>query len=325
MAGSVEEAGFWLPSEFFDDFGSDKEYLGKNHAADPVSEFCFPTEFPYDFHTETGDNFKEKRRVMSTSPQSTLSHLWSFSSRSSGGSSSGSPNVVISPPATPLGTAEKDAVGELIYRAAGQVAKLKLNSGDASGPAKHSGLPGPPKRPEQLANKQPSPSVLHNIYLEEQMMKQQMMNNGWAVQPNPTRIGRSGSRGFLFGGAAVKRESAGTGVFLPRRYANNSISNDCAANAYSSDYRKSPGQYSSAPNIPERNVHALNKKNFDRINGYVPSQSQFQPKFNPGFVSEYDMLMARRNALIVQHRRSLLLEKSSPMSRVMCLPREWTY
>ncbi|GFP86340.1 hypothetical protein PHJA_000777800 [Phtheirospermum japonicum] len=335
MSGSVEGAGFWLPSEFFDDIVTDKDNLDKNHAADSDSEFCFPTEFPYDFQIETGDRFKEKRCVMSTSPQSTLSHLWSFSARSAGGSSNGSPNGVTSPPATPLG-AEKDAVGELIYRAAGQVAKLKLNGGDVPGPAKHSGLPGPPRSLERLypaANK-PSPSVFHNIYLQEQMMKQRkqgsgmwyseaQMYHGWSVQQDPTRIGRSGSSGVLFGGsggAAVKRECAGTGVFLPRRYGN--ISDDCA-NAYSSDSRKRPG-HSSAPYIPERNVHALNKS-FDKINGYVPSQPQFQPKFSPGFVSEYDLLMARRNAFIAQHRRILLVEKSNPMSCGMCLPQDWTY
>ncbi|KAL3652189.1 hypothetical protein CASFOL_001870 [Castilleja foliolosa] len=306
MAGSVEGAGFWLPSEFFDDFDpTDKINLDKSHAAD---EFCFPTEFPYDFEITTGQNNNEKRRVLPTSPQSTLSHQWSFSARSASGSSNGSPNGMTSPPATNLG-ARNDAVEELIYRAVGQVANLKLNFGDVSGPDKYS---SPPKRLDQLypASNKPRLSVFHNIY---QKQGSAQMYQGWSVQKNPTRTGSSDPSG-------MKRECAGTGVFLPRTYGN--ISNDCANNAYSADSHQRTGEhilacltslvsgfthtqsswtfnllvyleietqfsgYSSTPYIPERNVHALNK-NFDRINGYVPFQPQFQPKFNPGFVSEY--------------------------------------
>ncbi|KAI3470804.1 hypothetical protein Pfo_027467 [Paulownia fortunei] len=348
MADSVEGAGFWLPSEFFDDFLMDKENLDKNHSAESDSEFCFPTEFPYDFETEN-DEHLEKHWVMSTSPQSTLAHLGSWSGRSVGGSTNGSPNGVTSPPTTPLG-AKNDAVGNLIYRAAGQVAKLKLNGGDVPGPTKHKGLLGPPRSLEQLytAAKNPNPSVFQNIYLEQHMVKQQkqgcgmwysepqmyqmrtgravggMGQDAWSIQQNPTRIVGSRARAVLLGGsgggggAAVKRECAGTGVFLPRRYGSN---NDC--NPYSSDSHKRPGY--SATIIPDRNLHALNK-NFDNMNGFAPSQPQCQPKFNRGFgIPEYDFLMARRNALMLQHRRSLLLEGSSPMSRDILLPQEWTY
>ncbi|KAK6145422.1 hypothetical protein DH2020_022242 [Rehmannia glutinosa] len=329
MAGSVEGAGFWLPSEFFDDFAMDKENFEKNHIAESDPDFCFPTEFPYDFELEN-DEHLVKRGVMSTSPQSTLAHVWSSSGRSAGWSSNGSPNGVTSPPTTPFG-GENDSVGDLIYRAAGQVAKLKLDSGDVPGPTKRNGLLGPPRSLEQLhpAANNPNPSVFHNIYLQQQMVKQQnqgcgmwysepqmhqmrsgravgqMVQDGWSIQRNPTRMGR---------------ECAGTGVFLPRRYGNNN-NNDC--NAYSSDSRKKTG-YSGAY-IPDRNVHALNKNYDNKINDFAPFQPQFQPKFNRGFVSEYDLLMARRNALMLQHRRSLLVEGSSPMSRGICLPQEWTY
>ncbi|PIN22879.1 hypothetical protein CDL12_04407 [Handroanthus impetiginosus] len=355
MADSVEGAGFWLPSEFFDDFLMDKQNLNKTYSAESHSEFCFPTEFPYDFETET-DEHLGKRWVLSTSPQSTLAHLGSWSGRSAGGSSNGSPNGVPSPPTSPFG-AKNDAVEDLIYRAAGQVAKLKLNGGEGFGPTKNKGLLGPPESLEQFypAVKNPNPSVFQGIYSRQHMVKQQKQGSGmwytepqmyqvragraaggmgqdaWPIQQNPSRIVGSAPRAVLMGGsgggvggggAAVKRGCAGTGVFLPRRYVNN---NEC--NAYSSDSHKKPG-YSSG------NVHALNR-NLDNMNVFPQPQSQCQPKFNRGFVPEYDLLMARRNAAIMlQHRRNLLLEGrnllldgSSPAlaHRGIYLPQDWTY
>ncbi|KAL6526756.1 hypothetical protein OROGR_015846 [Orobanche gracilis] len=292
MAGSVEGAGFWLPSEFFDDFVMGKGNLEKNHTAESNSEFCFPNEFPYDFEIQSGEHFKEKRRVMSTSPQSTLANMWSFSGQSPSGSSNGSPNGVNSPPTTPPGE-ENNSVGDLIYRAAGQVEKLKLNGGSV----KHAGLLAPPKNVERLyaAAHNPNLSVFHYLYLQEQMVKQQKQGSGvcycepqmyqmrsgkgkavagtgqhaWPIQPNPTRIGRLDPKTVLFGGFrsgdVVKRQCAGTGVFLPRRYGN---IND----GYSPVFSR------------ERNVHVVDT-NLDKINGFAPSRPQFHPEFiNPEYV-----------------------------------------
>lgn len=58
MADSVEGAGFWLPSEFFDDFLMDKENFDKTNASDSDSEFCFPTDFPYDFETNSHERLE---------------------------------------------------------------------------------------------------------------------------------------------------------------------------------------------------------------------------------------------------------------------------
>ncbi|KAL0452804.1 UNVERIFIED_CONTAM: hypothetical protein Slati_1258500, partial [Sesamum latifolium] len=153
------------------------------------------------------------RWVMSTSPKSTLAHVGSWMGGSAGGSSNGSPDGVPSPPTTPLGS-KNDAIGDLIYRAAGQVAKLKLNGGGGPGPTKHKGLLGPPRSVEQLypTAKNPNPSVFQNIYLQQQMVKQQKQGCGcgivshkcikwgveeqpgewgqdaWPIQQNPTRI-----------------------------------------------------------------------------------------------------------------------------------------
>lgn len=179
MAETAEAAGFWLPSEFFDDFQVEKENLDKNNTTESDSEFCFPTEFPYDFGTKSdellevyknffsfnflffcsiffnGSPFSQKRWLMSTSPQSTLSHMSSWNGRSAGGSTNGSPNGFPSPPTTP----KNDAVGDLIYLAAGQVARLKLHGGGVNaGPTKPKGLVAPPRS-------LPDPSVVPNIYV----------------------------------------------------------------------------------------------------------------------------------------------------------------
>lgn len=87
----------------------------------------------------------QKARVLSGSPQSTLIQVGSWSGQSTM-SSNGSPNgpsQVSSPPTTPLGV-NNDA-WDLIYQAAGQVARLKMNGG-VDGPTRNPGLLGPPKR-----------------------------------------------------------------------------------------------------------------------------------------------------------------------------------
>ncbi|KAI3458627.1 hypothetical protein Pfo_015290 [Paulownia fortunei] len=351
-SGSVEGAGFWLPTEFLtdDDFLMDKENFNKSNNTESGSEFCFPTEFPYDFETE-GNQRLEKLWVMSTSPQSTLAYLGSWTARSAGGSSNGSPNGVPSPPATPLG-AKYDAVGDLIYRAAGQVAKLKLNRGDGlgPGPTKDKGLLGPPRSvalfyPEA---KNPNPSVFPNTHFQQKQQnescgvwysQQKVYENrggrtvggmgqaAWTLQQNPTR-GRAvllgGSGGGGGGGATAKRACAGTGVFLPRRYGNNNDSN-----GYSSDSRKKPGCPTAL--FPRRAAVHAHTKNFNNLNGFAQPQPQSQPRFNAGFIPDYSMypLMVRRHEVLLQQRRSLLTslaERSSMMtSRDLFLPQEWNY
>lgn len=77
-----------------------------------------------------------------------------------------------------------------------------------------------------------------------QMYQMRMGQDAWPVHPNSTRIvgsrGRAAALAVAGGGAAAKRGCAGTGVFLPRRYANNN--NDCNA-AYASDSRRKSGTF----------------------------------------------------------------------------------
>ncbi|KAK4431733.1 hypothetical protein Salat_0935400 [Sesamum alatum] len=341
MAKSVEEAGFWLPAEFLtdDDFLMGKENF--NNAASE-SEFRFPSEFPYDFETG-GRQRLEKLWVMSTSPQSTLAHLGSWAARSAGGSSNGSPNGVPSPPATPLGS-EYDAIGDLIYRAAGQVAKLKLNGGH--GPTKQKGLLAPPRSLAQFypESKTLNPSVFPNTHFQAKPQnegcgvwysQQQVYQNrggrpaegmgqaAWTLQQSqnrgrPVLFGGSGNGGGG-GGAAVKRACAGTGVFLPRRYGNNNDSNP-----YSSDSHKKPG--CSAAVFPGRAAAHSHTNNFSNMNGFAQSQPQPQPRLSRGFIPDYNaLMMARRHTVVLQQRLTSLEGGSSLVSRDLYLPQDWTY
>lgn len=82
---------------------------------------------------------------MSGSPQSTLSGIGSWSNN---GSPTGPSSQVPSPPTTPFG-AQNDT-WDLIYAAAGQVARLKMNSVDGAVKFSNSngrGLLGPPRSP----------------------------------------------------------------------------------------------------------------------------------------------------------------------------------
>lgn len=99
----------------------------------------------------------QKAKMVSGSPQSTLTKVGSWSGRSTM-SSNGSPNgpsQVSSPPTTPL--AVENDPWELIYQAAGQIARLKMSGAD--GFNSNPGILGPPKRlstPPPLKNSSPA-------------------------------------------------------------------------------------------------------------------------------------------------------------------------
>ncbi|KAK2637471.1 hypothetical protein Ddye_032263 [Dipteronia dyeriana] len=111
------------------------------------------------------------------------------------------------------------------------------------------------------------------------------------------------------GGGGVKRECAGTGVFLPRRYGNNNFNNN------PHDSRKKLG--CSTVLLPAKVVQALNL-NFEDIHSYVST----------GFGPNYDALMARRNALLMLQKRSLRADPAinhHHHHEQLHLPQDWTY
>lgn len=391
-------------------------FSGSNFAA----LHCFPSQFPYDYgssllsspvessigSTETESDEEdsllteltrhlkisgttapthnhEKGMVLSSSPQSTLTQVGSWSGRSTV-SSSGSPNgpsQVCSPPTTPLGS--KNDAWDLIYQAAGQVARLKVNAGD--GPSTTAVLSGPKKwllAPQPLRTSAGSTFRLgqwqqvggdemlkqagcgtwsrevKTRWSYEQELSQHQAGRlgagtgGWNMngrgfdphscawpslqiqqgnQLKPRNLGfREGlycadGYGYEFGfgstggvsggggGGGLKKERIGTGVFLPRRYGNiNNPSN-------MSDSRKKPGS-SHMLQHPTRAMPELNKIG----SGICVAQPQ-RARNNLGAVTDYETLIARRNAILTgQERRSVGTEPSS-MSHEICLPQEWTY
>ncbi|GMI80801.1 hypothetical protein like AT2G39870 [Hibiscus trionum] len=329
-----------------------------------VSTHVFPTEFPYEFsalssspvesvvestETESSDEDEflagltrrlaystsqkltvptlsldknEKNGALGNSPRSTLSGLggWSFSSNNS----SNGPSQVPSPPTTPF--CAHNNTWDLIYAAAGQVARLKMSnevpkytnfSHGKAFPFNHA-------QTTQFNGRQVKASNWQAQVQQQQQQQQQIQSrirtnvaggrpiglpqSSWPplqVQSKPKQPQNhpgSGMRAMFLGGSGgVKRECAGTGVFIPRRYDTTTTTTTGSSKGCSTVL------------VPAKVVQALNL-NFDDANNI-----HVQPQFNPSFASNYDALVARRNALLAQARRNYRQEGS------LNLPQEWTY
>nr|GMD57474.1 Tripartite terminase [Ipomoea batatas] len=268
------------------------------------------------------------------SPQSTLARVGSWSGMSAG---SGSPNgsSQISSPTTPL-AAKNDAWDLILQAAAGQVARLKMRAGDEL-PGTRTFAPLPPHAAVHNARLQKP--VGAQMVKQQQGCGSAMWDNGCYIEPPPLfqarasraavlggavpfvengRYGRplvgggaagraaalrslhfqhqtrSGRPAMPFGGSAaaggvsgafgVKKERSGTGVFLPRKYGNNNKPIDS-------------GNKTGCCNPTAKLVHGLHKNNIEDINGAV------QPRLNGVFLSDYEMLIARRNAAVLAQQR----------------------
>ncbi|XP_057441858.1 uncharacterized protein LOC130733647 [Lotus japonicus] len=115
----------------------------------------------------------------------------------------------------------------------------------------------------------------------------------------------SGSRPGSQGGSGVKRGCAGTGVFLPRQYG--------------APPPESCKKTNCAPVlVPAKVIHALNMNmNIDELN------AARQPRLLNDLGVDYDALIARRNAILMQQR--LILQRKEAASYEIRLPQEWTY
>ncbi|XP_010554632.1 PREDICTED: uncharacterized protein LOC104824295 [Tarenaya hassleriana] len=117
------------------------------------------------------DQTEEKRQIVSTSPQSTLSGLGSWSASGSG-SPNGPSSQVPSPPTTPF---RKDDAWDIISAAAGQVAKLKMGGGrDGDG-----------ERLLFRPNPNPSPNIGHHSPAPEPILPQQGKHQSGAFCSDP--------------------------------------------------------------------------------------------------------------------------------------------
>ncbi|MED6186566.1 hypothetical protein PIB30_067947 [Stylosanthes scabra] len=283
---------------------------------------------------------------MAGSPQSTLSGFGSWSGRSlvSGeGTPSGSSRVP-SPSTTPL--PDQNDPWEVIYQAAGQVARMKMNGhvsqsnrGFLNSPLATAAAPknlnntaacrsfcshAPQVCQEQVLNQQcgsiwgrqeagnkaywllPQQNGAREVSYESVKCGNRLQSAWPQLQQNqsPMQYAGSGLRVSVPPGSAPKRASSGgTGVFLPRHYGN------------TAEPRKKTG---SAPVVvPAKVVHALNMN----IEGF--NCPTIQPRFSNAFATDYDALLARRNAVLMQQRSRARLEEAS--SYEVRLPQEWTY
>ncbi|CAJ1862855.1 unnamed protein product [Sphenostylis stenocarpa] len=280
----------------------------------------------------TFSEIPRKTQGLVGSPQSTLSGIGSWSGGSAG-SGDGSPNGysrVPSPSTTQFD--ENNDPWEVIYAAAGQVARWKMNNSHVSqfdvqnsrGLLTHSrpnqsfsqvnqfvrpkqqcgSVWGRPTRPnwsgqqQQVQVQNRAREFGHesvNVKCTRPLCLPQSAWPSPQVQQQNSRVqfAGSGSRAAVpgAGGSSVKRVCGGTGVFLPRHYETPSES------------RKKTG---CAPPVllPAKVVHALNL-NIDDLNGAS------QQRFSNAFASDYDAIIARRKALLMQQRLSFRREEAT--------------
>lgn len=313
----------------------------------------------------------EKPWLFSTSPQSTLTGFGPWSNRS-GFSSNGSPNGpsprVPSPPVTP--PAKNDAAWDLLYEAAGQVARLKMNALAAQVNYHHShnhnhnhsnqqnrGLLGAhrnvslptkshhhhrhqhlssfydfPHTPQEFQLEQVKRQVNSgNFYCQHHNHHQQRRSCGggplglpqsaWPpLRPSHHRHPNNGPgmRAVFLNGPGtgsmpgMKRQSTGTGVFLPRRAGT-------TTHQPPPESRKKP-----AVLLPARVVQALNL-DFEELNNGVSPNSQ--SRFGSGLLSDHEIIMARRNAIMEQQRKNIIRNEgvASMVGHEIRLPSDWTY
>ncbi|RZB72929.1 uncharacterized protein LOC114382721 [Glycine soja] len=364
----MSHAGLWLPPQFL---AGDPDTTLSN------SDFSFPSEFPYEFglsSPESSDDGEEdffaglsrrlgqtslhetRKQLSSTvseiprktqglvgSPQSTLAGIGSWSGRSAV-SGDGSPNGysrVPSPSTTPFD--ENNDPWEVIYAAAVQIARMKMNNNNQV-PAQYDfhnnrrllthhcpnrSFNQVVRAKQQCGSDWGRPTKPNNYLVQQQQVKVQSRArefghesvnakctrpSAWPPsqvqqQNNRVQFGGSGSR---VGGSSVKRGCGGTGVFLPRHY-----------ETPSEPRRQKTGCASVL--LPAKVVHALNL-NIDDLNGTT------QPRFSNAFATDYEAILARRNALLMQEQqqqqqqqRLISVRREEAANYEIRLPQEWTY
>lgn len=276
------------------------------------------------------NNFTKGSRVMAGSPQSTLCGCKMSSSR-------GSPNCP-SPPATAAKTNLNETSWDLLYAAAGEVARMRLLEEAAAryyNPNKnYSAQPQPRRTTSPNLNYQQLQVAQFQQLKQQQMAKQQqymqlMQQNrtrndsvngrpvaptasAWPTpqqsQPQPQqRPPGSGMRAVFLGNPTTKRESTGTGVFLPRQIG-----------APTEPLKK---RGCSTVLLPDRVVQALNL-NLEAME----AESKLKSRCNDGpFASDYEAeLMYRSSVMMAQQRRNSLRQQPASMAEFR-LPQEWTY
>ncbi|KAL1217808.1 hypothetical protein V5N11_009581 [Cardamine amara subsp. amara] len=248
---------------------------------------------------------QEKRQVAATSPQSTLSGLGSFSN-----SGSRSPTFRSPPAHTTL--FRRDNAWDVISAAAGEVARLKLGSYESHLPRQNS---------ESLIRRQNAA-----IHADQCLQQQRIIDQMWLCSQPRTKLSENHylNRGFdeevsfenprysrnngavsnpswlpQHHGTPLKRPSAGTGVFLPRRYPTTTPS----------DSLRKPVN-TTAMLQTKVNSQTLN---FDEFTNVGPRRSQF----------DYECMLARRRLLARQGNYRAV--GGGCLNQERRLPQDWMY
>ncbi|XP_071720545.1 uncharacterized protein [Rutidosis leptorrhynchoides] len=272
MAQELADGEFWLPPEFLNDedilmdfippkpisannkssalYGSDS-FGSKSDLSSPVESLLGSTETESDEDEHlTGltrklgntslkndlsnlnfeSHISKSTRVMAGSPQSTLCGCMN------GSSSRGSPNCV-SPPLTVPEVNRNEPSWDLLYAAAGEVARMRMVEEAASRyylnsqpPCKTTSNPNLRYQQlqvaqfQQLKQQQMAKQKQYLQMIEQHNRKRNENVNGrplstWPTQLHPgQRVSGSGMRAVFLGNSnTAKRETTGTGVFLPRQ------------------------------------------------------------------------------------------------------------
>lgn len=354
MENEIDDGLFWLPNEFLNDVYDEVEMKGQSkfgvfgfgfgsELSSPVESVVGSTENESDEEDylnemtrklaqstlDDDDLWKPEEfkstKVMLGSPQSTLCGCKQGSSR-------GSPNNCLSPAAPQKSYNNGAAALDVLYAAAGEVAKLKMSEkgGFVYG---HNGNGNGRVQQQQLPRKIPSPNKQFQQNQQIQFAQQQMMmkkqqqlqlqqhqyqqyvlqNNARNVVGN-TKAGPmplsawptlqqsqqqlqpprgSGMRAVFLGNPNLKRECSGTGVFLPRQ-----------VGAPTEPHKK---QGCSTVLLPDRVVQALNL-NLEKTRpngGHLPLV--------------YDAKLRYQNNVTMAEQRQQQAEID------LRLPQEWTY
>ncbi|XP_057523102.1 uncharacterized protein LOC130802979 [Amaranthus tricolor] len=343
-------AGFNLHSSLDSPVSSTETELGDSNDSNIKNDDEFMAELTrhlaqssLNYSSDESHNV-QKPWMFSTSPQSTLTGFGPWTSRS-GFSSNGSPNgpsQVPSPPLTP--PAKNDAAWELLFEAAGQVARLKMNALAAQMKQQNQNR-GIMRAPQNIPFSAKSHHHNHNSFYDfpqhEQLKRQSngrfycqhhshnhnqqrsaplgLPQSAWPpLRPNHHHHHRqpsngSGMRSSYLNGPGIpgiKRQSTGTGVFLPRRVG-------------TTPTHQQPEPRKKASVIhPARVVEVLNM-NYEEIKMKNEFQSKHNSRYGTGMLSEHEILMARRNALLERQKKNLL--KNEMVTHEISLPSDWTY
>ncbi|XP_021289286.1 uncharacterized protein LOC110420335 [Herrania umbratica] len=360
----------WFPYEFRHGFGS---FGFSSDLSSPIESVVGSTETESDeedylagltrqmAHSTLEDDPRRNDRVfasenskgwvLSRSPQSTLCAIGSGCGCKQG-SSRGSPNCqsrVSSPPGT----------WDLLYAAAGEVARMRMNE-ESYGGFNNRGLLGPPARkpspnldvsgyypPHQSLSHQKLQAAQFQQLKQQQLMKQQNASV-WGVQKQQHQHhhhvvqnrGRNSNSNRPLGLSPSAwpplqqpqqqqqqpQPQNGSGmraVFL----GNPTAKRECAGTGVFLPRRiGTPGETRKKPAcstvlLPARVVQALNL-NLDEIG----AQPQLHPRFNASFTADSDAaLRLRSGGNVFSNHKQRNFRPQQGMSQEVRLPQEWTY